>query len=350
MKILKKVFYSILILLGVLAIVYMLGPKPEKPNLMARIFKMESNLKNLETQVAENERNTQGLRPDNEARIVWADSVKKEKTPYSVVYLPGFSASQFEGEPMHRDFAKRYGCNLYLARLEGHGIESKDNLLDFTAETYLESAEKAIAVAKQLGEKVIVMSSSTGGTLSLIAASQDADIHALIMYSPNIAIADNAAKLLNKPWGLKIVKLVHNNSDYHEFDPKDVDVFTKKYWTWRYRIEALVQLENLVEYGMNDETFAKVKCPVFAGYYYQDEKNQDPVVSVAATQEMMKKLGTPIAQKYEKAFPEAKTHVIACKLRSKQFEDLQSETYKFADEVLHLVKKPFLNPSQKEGL
>lgn len=339
MKILKKVFYSILILIGVLALVYALGPKPEKPNLVARIFKMESNLKNLETQVVENERNTQGLRPDNEARIIWADTTKKEKTPFSVVYLPGFSASQFEGEPMHTDFAKRYGCNLYLARLEGHGVESKDNLMNFTAETYFESAEKAIAIGKELGEKVIVMSTSTGGTLSLIAASQDADIHSLIMYSPNIAIADKAAKLLNKPWGLKIAKMVHNNSDYHEFDAKDVDIFTKKYWTWRYRIEALVQLENLVEYGMSDETFAKVKCPVFAGYYYEDEKNQDPVVSVAATQEMMKKLGTPLAQRYEKAFPQAKTHVIACKLRSKSFEAIQAETFKFADEILHLKAK-----------
>jgi pimeloyl-ACP methyl ester carboxylesterase len=339
MKILKKVFYAILILVGVLVLVYAFGPKPEKPNLMARIFKMESNLKNLETQVAENERNTQGLRPDNEARIVWADTTKKEKTPFSVVYLPGFSASQFEGEPMHRDFAKRYGCNLFLARLQGHGIESKDNLIDFTAESYFESAEKAIAIGKELGEKVIIISSSTGGTLSLLAASQDPDIHALIMYSPNIAIADKAAKLLNKPWGLKIAKMVHNNSDYHEFDPKDVDIFTKKYWTWRYRIEALVQLENLLDYGMNDETFAKVKCPVFSGYYYEDEKNQDPVVSVAAIQDMMKKLGTPIAQRYEKAFPKAKAHVIACKLRSKQFEDIQAETFKFAEEILHMTAK-----------
>jgi esterase/lipase len=334
-KILKKVFYGFLILLGVLTVVYMLGPKPEKPNLLVKFFKAESDLKKLESQIIDKEQHTQGLRPDNEARIVWADSTKKEKTPFSIVYLPGFSASQFEGEPMHRNMAKEFGCNLYLPRLHGHGVESQDNLIDFSPENYLASAEEAIAVGKELGEKVIIMSTSTGGTLSLIIASQDPDIQGLVMFSPNIAIASKAATLLNKPWGKQIAIWVHNNSNYHEFDPKDVDQFTKKYWTWRYRIEALVALENLVDYGMNEETFSKVKCPVFSAYYYKDEKNQDPVVSAAATQEMMKNLGSSV--KVEKAFPEAQTHVIACKLRSKQYEDIENETRDFISK--HLIKK-----------
>ncbi len=336
LKIFKIMLIGLLAIIGLLALIYAFGPKPEKPNLMARFIKKESNLQKLESQIIENERNTSGIREDNEARIVWADSTKKEKTPFAVVYLPGFSASQFEGEPMHRDFAKRYGCNLFLARLQGHGIEKSDNLLELTPENYLASAEEAIAVAKELGDKVIVMSSSTGGTLSLILAAQDPTIHSLVMYSPNIEIADPAAKLINKPWGKEILKWVHKNSDFHEFDKKDIDGVTKKYWTWRYRIESLVALESLLDYGMNDETFSKVKCPVFTGYYYKDEKNQDPVVSVAAMQTMMQKIATPSQQKREMAFPDANTHVIACKVRSKQYEDIQNATFKFAEEVLGL--------------
>ena len=38
----------------------------------------------------------------------------KEKTEYAVVYLHGFSASQEEGDPVHYDFAKKFGCNLFL--------------------------------------------------------------------------------------------------------------------------------------------------------------------------------------------------------------------------------------------
>lgn len=179
-----------------------------------------------------------------------------------------------------------------------------------------------------------MISTSTGGTLSLIAAAQDTDIQGLIMFSPNIAIASSAATLLDKPWGLEIARMVHNGSDFHEFDKKDIDDYTRQYWTWRYRIESLVALESLVSNGMTEENFRAVKCPVFVGCYYQNEENQDPVVSVAAMDEMFSKLGTPAAQKRMIKFPDAKTHVIACKIRSKSYEQIEAETFKFVDEVI----------------
>jgi esterase/lipase len=340
MKIAKKMFYALLILISVLLVIYAVGPKPKKPNLLAKIKALaQTDLQKLEAQINEKERNTKGLRPDNEARIVWADSTKKKKTAYSVVYLPGFSASQFEGEPMHRNFAKRYGCNLYLARLHGHGTESEQNLVDLTPENYLESAKEAIAIGQQLGEKVIVMSTSTGGTLSLIAAAQNPDIHSLILFSPNIAITNPAAPLMAMPWGLEITRMVHNGSDFHEFDQKDIDDNTKKYWTWRYRIEALVALSSLLEHSMNETTFNAIVCPVFVGAYYKDEEHQDPVVSVAAMEKMFSALATPTTQKRLVKFPEAQAHVIACKLRSKQYETIEQETFKFADEVLKLPRQ-----------
>lgn len=328
--------YALFILIGILAIIYVLGPKPRKPNLVAKIKSLiQTDLQKLETQIIEKERNTVGLKPDNEARIVWADSSKKQKTPFSIVYLPGFSASYYEGEPLHRNFAKRYGCNLFLARLQSHGIESENPLLDLTPENYLESAKEAIAIAQQLGEKVIVMSTSTGGTLSLIAASENPEIHALIMFSPNISIANPAASLMTMPWGLEIAKLVHNG-DYHEFDAKDIDDYTKKYWTWRYRVEALVSLESLIDNTMNEATFKAIKCPVFIGAYYKDEENQDPVVSVAAMEKMFHSINTPTEQKRMIKFPDAKAHVIASKLRSKSYETIENEAFKFADEILKL--------------
>jgi pimeloyl-ACP methyl ester carboxylesterase len=337
MYIIKKILIGLLILLGVLAVVYAFGPRPSKPKLLAKINAlMQSDLQKLEAQVIDKERNTIGIRPNNEARIIWADSSKKQKTPFAVVYLPGFSASQFEGEPIHRNFANRYGCNLYLARPHGHGTETENNLVDITADNYLASAKEAIEIGHQLGEKVIVMSTSTGGTLSLIAAAQNPDIHALIMYSPNIAIASPAAALLDKPWGLEIARMVHGGSDFHEFDKKDIDDYTRQYWTWRYRIEAIVELESLISNGMTNETFQAIKCPVFIGTYYQNEENQDPVVSVAAMRTMFAAINTPIAQKRMIEFPNAKTHVIACALRSKDFDNIQAETFKFADEVLKL--------------
>ena len=63
------------------------------------------------------------LKPDNEARILWANDSLKNKTEYSLVYLHGFTASQGEGDPVHRDMAKKFGCNLYLSRLAEHGVD-----------------------------------------------------------------------------------------------------------------------------------------------------------------------------------------------------------------------------------
>ena len=53
-----------------------------------------------------------------------------------------------------------------------------------------------------LEKKVILMSCSTGGTLSIYLAAKFPDqVHAQILYSPNIAIADPTAKMLTGPWG-----------------------------------------------------------------------------------------------------------------------------------------------------
>ena len=67
----------------------------------------------LETYIKNNEANHK-LKPDNEARIVWANDSLKNKTEYAIVYLHGFSASQFEGAPTHTNIAKMFGYNITL--------------------------------------------------------------------------------------------------------------------------------------------------------------------------------------------------------------------------------------------
>ncbi len=141
------------------------------------------------------------LKPDNEARIEWLNDSLKEKTEYAVVYLHGFSASREEGDPVHSDFAKKFGCNLYLPRLEDHGIDTTEPLAFLTADRLWNSAKESYAIGKQLGRKIILMSTSTGGTLALKLASEYPDIAGLILLSPNIAINDGFAWLLNNPWG-----------------------------------------------------------------------------------------------------------------------------------------------------
>ncbi|MDZ7648637.1 MAG: hypothetical protein U5K54_16450 [Cytophagales bacterium] len=54
-----------------------------------------------------------------------------------------------------------------------------------------------------------------------------------------------------------------------------------KFWNKKYRLESLVQLEELIETTMNKDLFQKVKQPSLTLYYYRNEQEQDPEVKVS---------------------------------------------------------------------
>jgi esterase/lipase len=317
-----------------LLIIYSSGPRPAKPDLTVHDINLPSSLTDLENNVKLEEKAVLGLKPDNEARIVWADSAKKEKTKVVFLYLHGFSASQAEGYPVHRDLAKKYNANLFLSRLSGHGTYRGDStLIDLTADNYIASAEKALAVAKKLGDEVIVIGTSAGGALTLFLASQHPEIKAIILYSPCVKLYDGTAMILNKPWGLQIARMV-TGAPVKKFEQESKD--HANYWQLNYRIEALVALQNLVSNIMKSETFTKVKCPVFLGYYYKNDKEQDNTVSVPAMLKMYDELGSPMNLKEKIAFPNAGEHVIASSIRSKDWQSVENETDKFLSGIVKL--------------
>ena len=63
-------------------------------------------------------------------------------------------------------------------------------MINLTADKLWNSAKEAYAIGKQLGKKVIIMATSTGGTLALKLAAEYPEIAGLILLSPNIAIND----------------------------------------------------------------------------------------------------------------------------------------------------------------
>jgi pimeloyl-ACP methyl ester carboxylesterase len=328
----RKILRFLLFFAALLLLVYLLGPRVDTPVLDTTLPGVSSDLVQLEQEIDQHEAAIPNIKPDNEARIIWADGIPK-KTAYSIVYLHGWSASQEEGDPLHLETAKRYGCNLYLPRLSGHGLIEEEPMLTITADKLLDSAKEAIAVGKQLGEKVIVMATSTGGTLALYLAGGDPDIAGLLLYSPNIAIFDPSARILTMPWGVQLAKWV-KGGDYHEFEkPTEED---RKYWTTKYRVEALSQLEALVEETMTEETFERVRQPVFLGYYYKDEIHQDSTVSVSALLRMFDQLGTPGDKKRKVAFPNVGAHVMTSYITSKDLESVKRESNDFLEGVLGL--------------
>jgi pimeloyl-ACP methyl ester carboxylesterase len=322
-----KVFLPIILLVAV----YFLGSSPSRPKYDPSFPEVPGEPDALEHYIAAKEQQHR-LKPDNEARIVWADSSRK-KTAYAIVYLHGFSASQKEGDPVHRRLAKEFGCNLYLSRLSDHGIDTTEALQAFTADRVWNSAKEALAIGNKLGDKVIVVGTSTGGTLGLMLAAQFPDkVAALINLSPNIAINNPAAFLLNGPWGLQIARMVMGGN----YRVSKEDTVKGKFWNNKYRLEAAVELEELLETSMNKKTFEKVTQPCLTLYYYKNEQEQDPEVKVSAMLQMNQELGTPDSLKVIKDMPEAGAHVLGSPLSSKDVEGVYREMEKFMADVLHL--------------
>jgi esterase/lipase len=339
----KKALKILVAFVLLLLVAYLMGPSPARPQLSTTLPPVTASLVELEQQVSESERVEKYLKPNNQARIVWADSASKQKTRYSILYLHGFSASQEEGAPVHTNIARRFGCNLYLARLQDHGTQHPDVFLNLTPENMVASAQRALAIAQQLGDSVIVMGTSNGGALGLYLASTQPRVCALITYSPAVALYDPASVLLDKPWGLQIARAVIGN-DYMENTKANDSI--RQYWSTKYRLEGLVSLQTFLNNTMNSETFSRIHCPVFLGYYYKNEEEQDKVVSVPAMLEMFKELSTPADQKREVAFPQAGEHVIASHIRSKDWRSVERETVRFMEEVMEL--KPVEQKSSEE--
>ena len=322
------------IILFVLIVLYFLGPYPSWPKYTKDLPVVPAELAVLEKYIHDHEA-LHKLKPDNEARILWLHDSLKEKTEYAVVYIHGFSASQEEGDPVHYEFAQKFGCNLYLPRLEDHGVDTTEPLANVTADRLWNSAKEAYAIGKQLGKKIILMSTSTGGTLALKLAAEYPDIAGLILLSPNIAINDPNAWLLNNHWGLQIARLVKGNYIH----AKDTTALYKQYWNQTYCIGSTVQLEELLETTMKESTFKKVTQPTLLLYYYKDEDHQDPVVKVSAMKRMFLQLGTPDSLKRQVAIPNAGEHVIGSYIKSKDLQTVQNEIEKFGVEILHLTEQ-----------
>lgn len=328
----KKFAYIASVAIIGISITFMLGPKPPVPKLNPTPISSSISIQDLDSVIALQESAFENLKPGNESRIVWAnDSV--QKTEYAVVYLHGLSASHEEGNPVHQEFAKRYGCNLYLSRLYGHGLDLPNALEDLTPENYLQSAKDAIAIGKTLGEKLIVMCCSTGGTLAFYLAAHDPEIEAIIAYSPNIDIYDPNANILTMPWGLQLAQLAFGGKNRSYEAPEEF----KKYWQTSYRLEGLQTTKVLINHTMTPETFVAVNQPVFIGCYYKDEERQDKIVSVEAMRRLFAQLGTSENEKEFVEFTEVDAHIITNPQRSKDVESVMQETFEFAENVVGLT-------------
>ncbi|MEX2565941.1 MAG: alpha/beta fold hydrolase [Cyclobacteriaceae bacterium] len=331
----KRILPWVLGLAIILALLYMAGPKDRIQDLSGTYPNVPSDLNALEQYIQSKEDTVIGLKSNNQARIVWADPSKKEKTPYSILYVHGFGASQMEGDPVHRKLAAHFDANLYLCRLPEHGIRRPNAFENLNPTDLVAGAREAYMISRQLGDSVIVVGTSMGGALSLILAEERPEIKAVLLYSPCIAIYEDRLDPLFQPWMKYLMKMTMTNERGMLEIPREKE--EAKYWAEEAHINAYSSLGILIKSKMNKATFSKIKQPLFMGYYFKDEENQDKVVSVPAMLHMFENVGSPENVKRKVAFPDAGDHVISCSIKTESWPEVLEESIAFLENIVGII-------------
>jgi pimeloyl-ACP methyl ester carboxylesterase len=298
------------------------------------------DLRQLEQIINHREDSYPDLRQEARAHIVWHPHHQYRAAPFALVYLHGFTASLGEGEPVHRTLAHRFGMNLYLARLAGHG-RGPDGFHRIKAQHFVESAAYALAVGRAIGKRVILMGTSTGAALALHLAAHLPFISGLILYSPLIRFYRSMVSVLGRPSVQFLTKLILGK-DYIT-NKNNLEPPMNRVWDPKYRLEGLTALVSLIRRTMRPNTFQRIHQPAFLGYYYKNEEEQDTTVSVKAMLEMFDQLATDPTLKRKCSFSKAEAHVIGSSLTSKSIRHVLDETDQFIHDMLDISPYCTLN-------
>lgn len=258
---------SILAILALLALVFFLGPvNPFGENAPAPRSAPPSALTELDDWLAHHEAQFPDIKPGTAKGIVWAGG-KKEMTEWAVVYLHGFSASRLETSPVAEQVAKQLGANLFYTRLTGHG-RSGAAMGEATAQDWLADTQEAINMGHLLGRNVLVISCSTGATLSTWwgTSAQASQIQAHVFISPNFGLKDKRSELINGHWGQRIAYAVTGETiQYTSEDPRETVA-----WTQSYPTKALFPMMALVK-QVRESNLSQFQAPVLVLYSEQDQ-------------------------------------------------------------------------------
>ncbi|MFM7625839.1 MAG: alpha/beta hydrolase, partial [Gammaproteobacteria bacterium] len=228
----------------------------------------------------------------------WAHADRR-RTPLAIIYLHGYTATRQEVAPLCDRLAAALGANLFYTRLTGHG-RAPGAMGEASAEDWLRDAAEALAIGRALGERVIVVGTSTGGTLALWLAQQpDAEhIAAQILVSPNLGPRDERSTLLAGPWGYQLQRLLIGE----EYRWQPANARQARYWTWKYPARALVPMMALVK-SVRDSSLESIRIPTLVIH-----SPQDTVVSPARIDVAYTRLGSPLKDIIKVADSEDRAH------------------------------------------
>lgn len=232
----------------------------------------------LERYLAEREGRFSDLRDGVEKKIVWNDSKRKHKTGLAFVYIHGFSASRMEISPVPERVAEAFNANLFLTRLKGHG-RTPQAMAAASADDWVDDVVEAVAFGARLGDKVIILSMSSGASIVTWLAANRPEwrdrIAGHVLISPNYKIADPLGFLLTWPFARQFVPLAMGKMRGRApSSPSNRNI-----WTLPHATTSLMPMAKMVEQA----AIAPVKHINTPALFIYSLKDQ--VVSPAKTEE-----------------------------------------------------------------
>jgi alpha-beta hydrolase superfamily lysophospholipase len=252
----------------------------------------------LDRYLRESEARHSDIKPEQAKTILWSDPSAHRRTPLALVYLHGFSASRRDISPVVETLAEALHANAFLTRLAAHGLVSPAEFATASPQEWLDDAREALAIGKRLGDRVILIGTSTGALLATMVALEDnsSQIAALILLSPNFGIHDQRAQFISGPLGPLLARIVLG-SDY-AFRPDSPG--HAQFWTTRYPSRAVAALMDLVNHARSLH-LGDLKIPTLVIY-----TDKDTVVDPQTIRDRFGEIGAPRKQIVD--LPEATRH------------------------------------------
>ena len=261
------------------------------------------------------------IKPRNEKLVVWA-SEKKEQTPWSIVYIHGFSSSRLETAPLTQEVAKQLKANVFYTRLTGHGQHAGD-LARATPQDWVNDYLLALDIGHRLGEKVLIISCSTGSTIATLASQRPQAnlIQAHVFISPNFGPKDQRAEIILAPWGKEIAQLIEGKT-HHTTVANPAEELA---WYKAYPTDALFPMMHLVKLA-RQSPLKDFKHPLLVLY-----SERDQVVDVTEIKAAFSLMGSSQKQLINVEYSDSKNqHVLAGSIKApKAVEPLSQDILKW---------------------
>ena len=230
--------------LAALVALYAFGPRNDwGPAVPTPHAPVPNALGELAPWLAARESLLEDIKPNNDKKVMWA-SEPATRTDWAVVYVHGFSASRLEMAPVAERVAEQLKANVFYTRLKGHGRSNPLAMASATPQDWMADVLEAARIGRLLGERVLMISASTGGTLATwLGTTEHRDLvaaHAMI--SPNFGPKDPRAEIINMPWGTHLASLIQGPT--RSWQPKSEAEANA--WTSQYPTAALFPMMDLV--------------------------------------------------------------------------------------------------------